>query len=167
LPADPAFPVRFDEAGFDEDLLHVTPQGRAAAIKHRALIEQDGLPQSQLIRCEDDAHDATSLGGCVKTRLPWPDGPWGLALTGRIDEGRIFLQALAFGERHPTARWRPSVNQIGHRPTGQRITVSSRCPRSREPDAWAKAALPRRRGSLTRPLASCCCSSRAVMCCST
>ncbi len=115
MPSAPVFPVRFDADAFDEDLLHVTPRGRNAAIKHRAVIEKNGLPQSQLIKCEEDAHDGTSLGGCVKTRLPWPDGTWGLVLTGRIDEDRVFLQVLAFGERHPTAAWRPSVYQIAHR----------------------------------------------------
>jgi hypothetical protein len=116
VPSDAVFPVRFDEAAFDEDLLHVTPRGRAAAIKHRALIERDGLPYSQLIACDEQGRDGTNLGGCVKTRVPWPDGDWGLVLTGRLDDGgHVFLQVLAFGERHPTASWRPSVYRLAHR----------------------------------------------------
>jgi hypothetical protein len=116
MPADIVFPVRFDEAAFDEDLLHVTPRGRSAAIRHRAAIERDGLPAAQLVRCDAEARDGTDLSGCVKTRLPWPDGEWGLVLTGRLDEkGRVFLQALAFGERHPEAHWRPSVYELAHR----------------------------------------------------
>ncbi len=115
MPSAPIFPVRFDEAAFDDDLLHVTPRGRLAATEHRATIEQHGLPATRLLRCEDEATDGTSLGGCVKTRLPWPDGDWGLVLAGQIDDGTIYLQVIAFGERHPTAGWRPSVYQLAHR----------------------------------------------------
>ena len=70
MPGDAVFPVRFDEAAFDADLLHVTPRGRHAATTHRALIERDGLPHERLIACEDEGRDGTSLGGCVKTGIP-------------------------------------------------------------------------------------------------
>jgi hypothetical protein len=115
MPPPPVFPVRFDEAAFDEDLLHVTPRGRTAAIEQRQMIERDGIPANELIACDSLGADGTRLGGCVKTRLPWPDGPWGLVLAGQLHEGRVYLQVIAFGERHPTAAWRPSVYLIADR----------------------------------------------------
>jgi hypothetical protein len=115
MTSRPVFRVRFDDATLDEDLLHVTPRGRAAAIHHRAIVEKDGLRADRLYKCQEDQHDGTSLGGCVKTRLPWPDGDWGLVLSGQIDDGRVYLQVIAFGERHPTAHWRPSLYQLAHR----------------------------------------------------
>jgi hypothetical protein len=60
--------------------------------------------------------DGTRLGGCVKTRVPWPDGRWGLVLIPVASEsGELSLRAIAFGERHPPAPRRPSVYQVAHR----------------------------------------------------
>ncbi len=109
------FAVRFDDAALDEDLLHVTPRGRSMMIAARPLLERDGIASNMLLACDAEAADGTRLGGYVKTRLPWPDGPWGLVLAGQIDNDRIYLQVFAFGERHPTAPWRPSVYRIAHR----------------------------------------------------
>jgi hypothetical protein len=36
--------------------------------------------------------DGTDLGGCVKSRIPWPDGRWGVVLAGAVDDGRPYLQ---------------------------------------------------------------------------
>ena len=116
MPTEPTFRVRFDPAAFDEDLLHLTPRGRAEMIAARAQLERDGLSARRLYRCESEMYDGTDLGGCGKTRLPWPDGRWGLVLGGRLDEDRSpYLQALAVGERHPNEHWRPSVYQLAHR----------------------------------------------------
>jgi hypothetical protein len=51
--------------------------------------------------------DGTDLGGCVKTRIPWPDGRWGIVMYDR--DGHPELRVLAFGERHPAELWRASV----------------------------------------------------------
>jgi len=52
----------------------------------------------------------------VKTRVPWPDGQWGIVLVPVATATTpLSLRALAFGERHPTAPWRPSVYQVAHR----------------------------------------------------
>ena len=32
------------------------------------------------MRCQAEGRDGTRLGGCVKTRVPWPDGRWGIVL---------------------------------------------------------------------------------------
>jgi hypothetical protein len=66
--------------------------------------------------CHDEARDGTRLAGCVKTRVPWPDGPWGIVLVAVATENEsVSLRAIAFGERHPSAPWRPSVYQVADR----------------------------------------------------
>ena len=65
--------------------------------------------------CEE-ARDGTRLPGCVKTRLPQFDGPWGMVFTGDLDEsGAPVLVCVGFGRRHPDAPWRPSVYQVADR----------------------------------------------------
>ena len=115
MPTDPVFAVRFDPDALDDDLLHVTPLGRRAALEARIALERDGLPASRLYRCGSEMTDGTDLGGCVKTRIPWPDGRWGIVMYGRVDrDGRPQLRVLAFGERHPVQQWRSSVYQLAH-----------------------------------------------------
>jgi hypothetical protein len=78
--------------------------------------ERDGVPADRLLRCQSQGRDGTRLGGCVKTRVPWPDGKWGIVLVPVATATTpLSLRALAFGERHPTAPWRPSVYQGAHR----------------------------------------------------
>ena len=115
MPTDPVFPVRFDPDALDDDLLHVTPLGRRVAGQARAELERDGIPSGRLYRCGSEMTGGTDLGGCVKTRIPWPDGRWGVVLAGGVDDGRAYLQVLAFGERHPRDPWRLSVYQLAHR----------------------------------------------------
>ena len=116
MPTDPVFPVRFDPDALDDDLLHVTPLGRQVAAQARTELERDGIPASRLYRCGSEMTDGTDLGGCVKTRIPWPDGRWGIVMYGRVDrDGHPELRVLAFGERHPAEHWRASVYQLAHR----------------------------------------------------
>lgn len=75
MPTPPVFPVRFDEAALDEDLLRVTPRGRSTMIAERPILERDGIAANRLTACDAEGNDGTRLGGCVKTRLPWPKGP--------------------------------------------------------------------------------------------
>jgi len=52
----------------------------------------------------------------VKTYLPQPDGAWGMVFTGDTDHtGAPVLVYVAFGVRHPTRAWQPSVYQVAHR----------------------------------------------------
>lgn len=112
----PRFAVRFDEDAFAEDLSHATEAGRSVAIAERERLEKHGIKVEELLACEAEARDGTRLGGCVKTYLPRPDGDWGIAFTGDIDtRGRPALVCLAFGVRHPTRPWQPSVYQVADR----------------------------------------------------
>jgi hypothetical protein len=112
----PRFAVRFDELALAEDLQHATAAGRRAGERARRELERDGVSAERLLRCQPEARDGTRLGGCVKTRVPWPDGRWGLVLVPIASATEpLTLRALAFGERHPTAPWRPSVYQVAHR----------------------------------------------------
>src|SRR3954469_13847162 len=91
-----------------EYLEHASAAGRRAAERARRLLERDGVPADRLLRCQSEGRDGTRLGGCVKARVPWPDGQWGTVLVPVATPTTLLsLRALAFGERHPTAPWRP------------------------------------------------------------
>jgi hypothetical protein len=110
------FRVEFDDATFAEDLAHNTPAAREAGERKRINAERDGQPAHELRPCEPEGRDGTRLPGCVKTRVPWPDGPWGMVFDGRIDDdGRPFLACLAFGTRHPTGPGALSVYEVASR----------------------------------------------------
>ena len=109
------FPVRFDDDAFAEDLYHATPAGREIASRERARLEREGIAVGELRQCAGEGPDGTRLGGCVKTYLPWPRGPWGIVFTGDVRaDARPVLIALAFGVRHPSRAWQPSVYQVAH-----------------------------------------------------
>lgn len=110
----PRFPVFVDDEAFTEDLSHATPAGRAVAERERERLEQDGIAITQLRACEPEARDGTRLGGCVKTYVPSPDGPWGIVFAAWEREGPG-LAYVAFGVRHPQRAWQPSVYQVAHR----------------------------------------------------
>jgi hypothetical protein len=65
-------------------------------------VQRDGQAIDELLACEAEARDGTSLPGCVKTRVPWPDGPWGIVYLIARDpqSSRLSLDCLAFGVRH-------------------------------------------------------------------
>jgi hypothetical protein len=109
-------PVAFDENAWSEDLRNATDSARTAATHGRTRLEQDGQAVAELLGCRDEARDGTSLVGCVKTYVPWPDGPWGIVyLIARDETGRLSLDHLAFGLRHPPAGRRASVYEIADR----------------------------------------------------
>jgi hypothetical protein len=112
----PRFAVRFDEEAFAEDLHHATAAGRDVGVRERARLERAGIPAGELKTCQAEGREGTALAGCVKTYLPEPDGPWGMVFTGdRQPDGTPVLVCLAFGVRHPTRAWQPSVYQVAHR----------------------------------------------------
>ena len=67
----------------------------------RSVVERDGLPVIRLLACDDEASDATNLSGCAKSRIPWPDGPWGAVFTFDVDADGLHLVLVALGLRHP------------------------------------------------------------------
>ena|ERR1039458_1393004 len=111
-------PVAFDEAAWSEDLRQTTDTGRAAATRKRAQLERDGQPVDELLACDEDARDGTSLPECVKTRVRRPDGKWGIVYLIARDKqtGRLSLDVLAFGIRHhPKGSHALTVYEIAHR----------------------------------------------------
>lgn len=80
-----------------------------------AQLKADGVPKDWLGKCDAAARDGTRLAGCAKLYIPRPAGQWGAVFLGGISDGRPTLFLLAVGERHPGARWRPSVYEIAHR----------------------------------------------------
>lgn len=108
--------MRFDEEAVAEDLAHATEAGRAVASSERTRLETQGITAEELLACEAEGRDGTRLPGCVKTYLPQPDGDWGMVFTGDMDaQGTPVLVCLAFGVRHPTRPWQPSVYQVADR----------------------------------------------------
>lgn len=109
--------VRFDQVAFSEDLAHATPAGRQVALQARSQLERDGVPISQLRRCDDESRDTTSLPRCAKLYLPQPAGPWRMVFRFTLDRttSELVLLYLAFGLGHPTKPWQPSAYQVAHR----------------------------------------------------
>ncbi|MBS1864000.1 MAG: hypothetical protein JSS68_20065 [Actinobacteria bacterium] len=113
--AGPRFAVRADDSLLGEDLVRVTKAARAAIEPVVAEVLRDGVPYEWLRRCEEEGHDGTRLGGCVKFYIPRPAGQWGAVLAGDEEARRPALVLVAVGERHPAQRWKPSVYEIAHR----------------------------------------------------
>ncbi len=78
-------PVAFDEQAWQEDLRRTSEAGRSAAVKKRAEAQRDGPAIDELLPCEAEARDGTSLPGCFKIRVPHPDGPWGIVYLIALD----------------------------------------------------------------------------------
>jgi len=126
-----SFEVVFDGARLGEDLAHASAAGRAVALAARRRLARDGITASSLHPCEPQGRDAR-LPGCVKTYLPTeraapraggapgtPLGAWGMIFAVRADTTRrVYLECVAFGERHPQRASRPSVYEVaGRRPS--------------------------------------------------
>jgi hypothetical protein len=112
--ADVIVPARFDEEAFDTDLGHLSDAAGSALVQLRREVDHDGgLPKSRLLRCQAEGRDGTQLDKCVKTRVPWPDGPWGIVFRAVAHPTRPFgLRGIAYGERHPTRTGKPSVYEV-------------------------------------------------------
>lgn len=112
--AGPRFEVRIDEV-LVEDLRRCTKAARTAIEVVVDDLRGNGAPLDWLLRCEEEGHDGTRLGGCVKFYLPRPAGQWGAVLTADVEASSPALVLIAVGERHPDRAWRPSVYEIAHR----------------------------------------------------
>jgi hypothetical protein len=112
--ADVIVPARFDEEAFATDLEHLSDAAASALVQLRREVDRDGgLPKSRLLRCQPEGRDGTQLEECVKTRVPWPDGPWGIVFRAVAHPTRPFgLRGIAYGERHPSRAGKPSVYEI-------------------------------------------------------
>ncbi|HEY2768624.1 MAG TPA: hypothetical protein VGI76_10215 [Solirubrobacteraceae bacterium] len=109
------FRVAFDAALLAEDANHSTPKARTTLNQAVRDLSRHGITTSRLKACQDHGQDGTRLPGCAKTYLPAPDGPWGMVFQLRIDpDNTPFLACLAFGARHPSRPWQPSVYQTAH-----------------------------------------------------
>jgi hypothetical protein len=111
---DVIVPARFDDDAIATDLEHLTGAAASALVQLRREVDRDGgLPKSHLLRCQDEGRDGTQLAGCIKTRVPWPDGPWGIVFRTVAHPTRPFgLRGIAYGERHPTRTGKPSVYEV-------------------------------------------------------
>jgi hypothetical protein len=110
------FRVEFDLLVLAEDSAHSTAKGRSVMDEAVRNFEERGIATGDLRACEDPGPDGTRLPGCAKTYLPPPVGSWGMVFELRIDDDqRPFLACLAFGVRHPTQSWQPSVYQVADR----------------------------------------------------
>jgi hypothetical protein len=113
--AGPRFEVRVVDEVLAEDLARCTRAARAAIEPVVAEVRRDGVPFEWLRRCEEEGHDGTRLGGCVKFYIPRPAGQWGAVLAGDEEVAKPALVLIAIGERHPAQQWKPSVYEIAHR----------------------------------------------------
>ena len=107
--------VAFDEAAWEDDMKGAAAAARKAADETRERLERDGQPVDDLLACDSNGADGTDLSGCVKAYIPPPVGPWGIVyLIAKDNKGRLYLDCLAFGERHPPVGRRSSVYQVAH-----------------------------------------------------
>lgn len=114
-PQGRTFTVVIDQARLDEDLAHNTAAaaatGRGAAERFR----RRGIPRSLLHPCKAEDREGANLPGCVKAYLPDVNGAWGMVFALRADQQHVYLELLAFGQRHPTRHSFPSVYTVAAR----------------------------------------------------
>lgn len=113
--AGPRFEVRVDSRVLAEDLPRCTKAGQAAIEPVIDEVRRSGVPREWLLRCEEEGHDGTRLGGCVKFYIPRSAGQWGAVLVADEEASKPALVWIAVGERHPEQPWRPSVYEVAHR----------------------------------------------------
>lgn len=94
--AGPRFEVRVVDEVLAEDLARCTRAARAAIEPVVAEVRRDGVPFEWLWRCEEEGHDGTRLGGCVKFYIP--AGQWGAVLAGDEEAAKPALVLIATGD---------------------------------------------------------------------
>ncbi len=109
-------PAVFDDSILASDLKRLPPTAKTSLCDVRRHTQLDGgIPRNRLKRCQAEARDGTDLAGCVKTYVPWPDGPWGIVFRAGKDPNRPFaIYTIAYGRRHPKTG-RTSVYEIASR----------------------------------------------------
>jgi hypothetical protein len=63
-------PALFDDAAFAEDLRRASDAGGEVARAARKTFDAEGVPVANLLACDEEGSDGTSLKHCVKLRLP-------------------------------------------------------------------------------------------------
>ncbi len=115
---EPVFPVGFDDDALAKDLDRLPASAEVALRSFREEARrQGGIPRSRLMACQAEGRDATRLGGCVKTYIPWPDGRFGAVFVAVTHPNRpMALRAIAFGVRHhPRGSSARTVYEVAHR----------------------------------------------------
>jgi hypothetical protein len=100
--------VRIDPSVWREEVDRFAPHSsaRATAQRERRRLEQHGISASVLLRCEAVGVDGTRLRGLLKAYVPINDDPPSMRPFGMIfapgveGDGHLYLELLAFGERH-------------------------------------------------------------------
>src|SRR5258708_1031578 len=96
-PDDRVFSVVIDQQRLVEDLVHNTPEARAAAKAAADAFARRGISRSRLHPCKPEDREGVALPGCVKTYIPDVNGAWGMVFALRADqERRVYLELLAF-----------------------------------------------------------------------
>jgi len=100
--SEPVCAGGFDDDALEEDLAHLPASvEEALRLFHKEVRRLGGIPKSRLMACQAEGRDGTSLGGCVKTYIPWPDGRFGAVFVAVTHPNRpLALRAIAFGVRH-------------------------------------------------------------------
>lgn len=109
--------VAFDDLAWQDDLSRATGSARRIGEEARSRLEREGQSVDALFACDQDARDGTSLPGCVKVYVPPPGGPLGLVCRiAKGQDGRLYLDHLAFGVRHlPPGVRGDTVYRLAHR----------------------------------------------------
>lgn len=107
----------FLEPAWSADLQGTTPAGLVAATDARKRLTANGVPATELRRCDAEGRDGTRLDGCYKLYLPPPAGRFGMVFRAQVDRNsRVTVVFLAFGVRHqPAGSHAPTVYQRAHR----------------------------------------------------
>lgn len=109
-------PALFDDAAFAEDLKRAGDAGHEVALTARNSFEGGGVPLEELHACDEEGPNGTALLHCVKVRLPFPDGKFGMVFRIELRDGKSVLAFAAFGVRHhPHDSHAPTVYDIAHR----------------------------------------------------
>lgn len=112
-PGERIFRVLIDQQRLAEDLAHNTPAARVAGQAAAERLRRHGAPRPLLRPCQASDRTGVALPGCVKTYVPDANGAWGFVLALRAEAGgEVYLELLAFGQRHPRRHSTPSVYQV-------------------------------------------------------
>jgi hypothetical protein len=89
---------------------------RAAAERERPTLEREGIDLRQLQRCSPEGPDRSRLKALVKSYVPIrgapaSERPFGFVFAPTVTEDGLYLDLLAFGERHP----RPGTRSVYER----------------------------------------------------
>ena len=114
--------MRIKASVWAEEVERFAPESpaRIAVQREREGLERGGIERSLLLRCDAAGAGGTRLVGLLKVYVPIGEGPpssrpFGLVFAPAIDlSGRLYLELVAFGERHPRVG-RRSVYERAHK----------------------------------------------------